>query len=328
MTTSPSNSEVSEVVESNLNYQTIPKARKNKKYNPHGLGKGTNIIMNIILAIFAIMCVFPFIYVIIISFSNEKSLESKGFQLIPDKWSTDAYTYLYHMGSQLLNSYGITIVVTVLGTIISVLMISFYAYAISRNQFKYRKFFTFLAFFTMLFSGGLVPFYIVTTQFLHLRNTIWALILPLAVNAFYILIMRTFFQRSVPESILESARIDGASEWRIFFQIVFPLSLPGIATIALFSTLGYWNDWFNALLFIDNPKLVPLQSLLMKIENNLEFIRQNTEISASQQSLLQSLPQDAAKMAMVVIATLPIAVAYPFFQKYFIRGLTIGGVKE
>lgn len=326
-----SNQHDPEIRDNHINYQASINSKKKKrksKYDPHGFGKVTNIIMNILLAIFTIMCIFPFIYVIIISLSNEQSLESKGFQLIPDEWSTEAYQYLYHMGSQLLNSYGITIVVTVLGTVISVMMISFYSYAISRNQFKYRKFFTFLAFFTMLFSGGLVPFYIVATQLLHLRNTIWALILPLAINAFYILIMKTFFQRSVPESILESARIDGASEWRIFFQIVFPLSLPGIATIALFSTLGYWNDWFNALLFIDNPNLVPLQSLLMKIENNLEFIRQNAELNASQQGLFSAIPQDAAKMAMVVIATLPIAVAYPFFQKYFIRGLTIGGVKE
>ncbi|WP_082676250.1 carbohydrate ABC transporter permease [Shouchella shacheensis] len=284
--------------------------------------------MSFLLGFSAFVCVFPFLYVIIISFTSEEALVRDGFQIIPDQWSLDAYSYLWNMRDQLLQSYGITILVTVLGTVISVSMIALYSYAISRPQFRYRKFFNFFAFFTMLFGAGMVPLYIVMSQVLGLRNTIWALILPLAMNAFYIIIMRTFFMRSVPESILESARIDGASEWRIFLQIVCPLAVPGIATIALFTTLGYWNDWFNALLFIDDPNLVPLQSLLMRIENNIEFMRQNTQLGAAAQEIYSTIPQDAAKMAMVVIATLPIAVTYPFFQKYFISGLTIGGVKE
>lgn len=300
-----------------------------KKYrNPQEISPVVNRLISVFLGILAFICIFPFIYVIIISFTSEESIVRNGFQLFPKEWSTDAYQYLWSMKEQLLRSYGVTILVTIIGTVISVLMITFYAYAISRPQFKYRRFFTFLAFFTMLFSGGLVPTYIIVTQFLGLKNTIWALILPLAMNAFYIIIMRTFFLKSVSESILESARMDGASEWRIFFQIIFPLSLPGIATIALFSTLGYWNDWFAALLYIDNPNLVPLQSLLMKIEANLEFMRQNLDVGLMQQSLFDTIPQESAKMAMVVIATLPIAVSYPFFQKYFISGLTIGGVKE
>lgn len=304
-----------------------PRQRK-KRYRLNNFHPVTNWIMYIILGIFSFMCLFPFFYVIIISFTDELSIVKNGFQLIPDSWNLDAYRYLWHMKDQLLQSYGVTIIITIVGTVLSVMMIAFYAYAISRKQFVYRKFFTFFAFFTMLFSGGLVPTYIVTTQYLGLKNSIWALILPLAMNVFYLIIMRTFFLRSVPESILESARIDGASELRIFFQIVFPLSLPGIATIALFSTLGYWNDWFHALLYIDVPSLVPLQSLLMKIEGNLEYMRLNTDISSVQADLFSAIPADAAKMAMVVIATLPIAVAYPFFQKYFISGLTIGGVKE
>ncbi|WP_420491994.1 carbohydrate ABC transporter permease [Neobacillus drentensis] len=306
----------------------LVKMKRKKTRNPHELHPVTNRIISVLLGIFTLICVFPFLYVIVISFTSEESIVRNGFQLIPEAWSTDAYQYLWNMKDQLFRSYGVTLFITIVGTFISVLMITFYSYAISRPQFKYKRFFTFLAFFTMLFSGGLVPSYIITTQFLHLKNSIWALILPLAMNAFYIIIMRTFFIKSVPESILESARIDGASEWRTFFQIVFPLSLPGIATIALFSTLGYWNDWFNALLYIDSPNLVPLQSLLMKIEANLEFMRQNVDISLMQQSLFNTIPQDSAKMAMVVIATLPIAVSYPFFQKYFISGLTIGGVKE
>jgi putative aldouronate transport system permease protein len=308
--------------------QPIKNRKRKKKYTVHGLSGFPNLLLNIILGLFSFMCIFPFIYVIMISLTDEETLTRNGYQLIPEIWSFDAYRYLWEMKEQLLQSYSVTIMVTVLGTIVSVIMIALYAYAISRKQFKYRGAFTFFAFFTMLFSGGLVPFYIVASQFLQLRNSIWALILPLAMNAFYILIMRTFFQRSVPESILESARIDGASEWRIFVQIVAPLSLPGLATIALFSTLGYWNDWFNALLFIDDPSLVPLQSLLMKIENNIEFLRQNQLAGGIQNDLLSAIPQDSSKMAMVVISTLPIAIAYPFFQKYFVSGLTIGGVKE
>lgn len=312
-----------------LTKKDVNKKKKRKKTRDFNqFHPVTDTMMTILLGLFTIACLFPFAYVIVISFTSEESIVRNGFQLIPETWSLDAYRYLWSTKEQLLQSYWITIVVTILGTLISVSMITLYSYAISRPQFKYRKFFTFFAFFTMLFSGGMVPTYIVVTQFLGIKNTIWALILPLAMNAFYIIIMRTFFMRSVPEPILESARIDGASEFRTFLQIVIPLSLPGIATIALFSTLGYWNDWFNALLYIDQPNLVPLQSLLMKIEANLEFMRQNADINSAQSNLFNTIPADAAKMAMVVIATLPIAISYPFFQKYFISGLTIGGVKE
>lgn len=297
---------------------------KKKAYN-EGFTGITNIIANIILAVFAIACVFPFIFVIIISLTSEQSLLEHGYSIFPKEWSFEAYKYLFQSGGALAQSYMVTILVTVLGTIINVSMVSTYAYAISRKGFKYRRQFTFLVFFTMLFGGGMVPSYIVMTQVLGLKNTIWALILPLAFNSFNIIVMRTFFQKSVPDSIIESARIDGASEFRIFIKIVIPLALPGIATIALFSTLAYWNDWFNAMLYIDYQNLVPLQHMLMKIEKNMEFIRQNAMLSGE---VMNALPQESVRMAMVVISTLPIACTYPFFQKYFISGLTIGGVKE
>ena len=298
--------------------------KKKKAYN-EGFTGITNIIANIILAVSAIACVFPFIFVIIISLTSEQSLLEHGYSIFPKEWSLDAYKYLLESGGALVQSYMVTILVTILGTIINVSMVSSYAYAISRKGFKYRRQFTFLVFFTMLFGGGMVPSYIVMTQVLGLKNTIWALILPLAFNSFNIIVMRTFFQKSVPDSIIESARIDGASEFRIFIKIVIPLALPGIATIALFSTLAYWNDWFNAMLYIDYQNLVPLQHMLMKIEKNMEFIRQNAMLSGA---VMNALPQESVRMAMVVISTLPIACTYPFFQKYFISGLTIGGVKE
>ena len=298
--------------------------KKKKAYN-EGFTGITNIIANIILAVSAIACVFPFIFVIIISLTSEQSLLEHGYSIFPKEWSLDAYKYLLQSGGALAQSYMVTIVVTILGTIINVSMVSSYAYAISRKGFKYRRQFTFLVFFTMLFGGGMVPSYIVMTQVLGLKNTIWALILPLAFNSFNIIVMRTFFQKSVPDSIIESARIDGASEFRIFTKIVIPLAIPGIATIALFSTLAYWNDWFNAMLYIDYQNLVPLQHMLMKIEKNMEFIRQNAMLSGE---VMSALPQESVRMAMVVLSTLPIACTYPFFQKYFISGLTIGGVKE
>ncbi|MGL4911688.1 MAG: carbohydrate ABC transporter permease [Romboutsia sp.] len=301
------------------------KKKKKKQAYTEGFTGIPNIVANILLAIFAISCIFPFIFVIVISLTSEQSLLEHGYSIFPKEWSIEAYRYLIQSGGDLMRAYGVTITITVLGAFIHVCMVSTYAYAISRPGFAFRKQFMFLVFFTMLFGGGMVPSYIVMTQVLGLKNTIWALILPMAFSSFNIIVMRTFFQRSVPESIIESARIDGASEFRIFLKIVLPLSIPGIATIALFSTLGYWNDWFNAMLYIDYPNLIPLQYMLIKIENNMEFIRQNALLSGE---VMKTLPQESVRMAMVVISTLPIACTYPFFQKYFIGGLTIGGVKE
>ncbi len=273
---------------------------------------------------------FPFILIVIISLTAETSLAKNGYRFIPKQWSFEAYKYVFKGSSSLGHAYSVTIFITIVGTLLALTIMALYAYAISRKNFRYRKFFTFFAFFTMLFSGGLVPSYIVVTQLLNLRDSIWALIFPMACNAWYIMILKTFFKSSVPDAIVESAKIDGASEVRTFLQIVLPISLPGIATIALFSTLGYWNDWFNALLYIDNIEIIPLQYMLMKIQNSMDFLRGNINAVSSVESLkaLQQMPQETARMAMVVLATGPIVLAYPFFQRYFIQGLTIGAVKE
>jgi putative aldouronate transport system permease protein len=296
----------------------------------HTLPAKWNALLHLISGAFAFACVFPFIFVLIISLTDEKSLLQNGYRIFPEKWSTFAYSYIFKTGDQLLHSYGITITVTVIGTLLTVFMTTLYAYALSRKNFSYRKFFSFIAFFTMLFGGGLVPSYIVVTQLLHLKDSIWALILPMSMNAFYILVLRTFFQTMVPDAIIESGKIDGAGEFKTLFSLVLPISLPGLATIALFSTLGYWNDWFNALLYIDSTNLVPLQALLMRIETSMQFILQNSALLNSGQGreLINKLPQDTSRMAMVVLATGPIVLAYPFFQRYFVQGLTIGAVKE
>lgn len=293
------------------------------------ISKKTNVVFNIILSILALISIVPFLFVVIISFTSEKSLRINGYKFIPEQFSLDAYKYVIGGGGQLIHSYGVTIMITVLGTLLGLLLISTYAFAISRNDFRYKKFFTMLVFIPMLFNGGMVSFYLIMTRFLRLKNSIWALILPMCMNAFYVIILRTFFKSSVPNAIIESAKIDGANELRIFFQIVLPISLPGIATIALFLSLGYWNDWYNAMLFIDKNSLIPLQYLLMRIENSMEFLANNaSKLGVTQIEAAAALPKETAKMAMVTLATAPIIFAYPFFQKYFVNGLTIGAVKE
>lgn len=299
-----------------------------KKRDFHHVSNAWNVVMNILAGLFALICVFPFVFVVIISFTDEKALARDGYRLIPKEWSLAAYQFVWQSGDTLLRAYGVTILVTVLGTIISLILMSLYAYAISRKSFRYRRFFSIFAILTMLFNGGMIPTYMVVSQLLHLKDTVWALILPLAMNAFYIMILRTFYSTSVPDAVIESAKIDGAGEFYTFMKIVIPLSLPGLATIGLFSTLGYWNDWFNALLYIDNPNLVPLQSMLMRIESSIQFIQQNSANSSMSLAAMQSIPQDTSRMAMVVLATLPIIFAYPFFQRYFVQGLTVGAVKE
>ncbi len=301
---------------------------KKKTRDFHRISPFWNVIFNLIAGLFAIACVFPFIFVVIISFTDESVLASEGYRIIPSKWSLEAYRYIFESGDTLLRAYGVTIAVTLIGTAVSLVMIALYAYAISRKNFRYRRFFSIFAILTMLFNGGMIPTYMVVAQLLGLKNSIWALILPLAMNAFYIMILRTFYSTSVPDALVESGKIDGAGEFRIFLKIIVPLSLPGLATIGLFSTLGYWNDWFNALLYIDKPSLVPLQSMLMRIESSMQFIQQNSANSNISMAALSSLPQDTARMAMVVLATLPIIFAYPFFQRYFVQGLTVGAVKE
>ena len=306
------------------------KKKKVTSVNVRSFNPTANLIFNIVIAIFAISCVVPFFFVIMISLTSEGSLAANGYRFWPKEFSLEAYRYIFQgaMSQRIIHALGVTVFITVTGTIVNATMTSLYAYVISRSNFHFKKFFTLFALITMLFSPGMVANYLVMTNLLQLKDTIWALILPLALGPFNILVMRTFFKKTVPDSIIESARIDGASEMRIFVSIVLPLAVPGIATISLFAALGYWNDWFNALLYIQKDTLVPLQYLLMKIQNNLEFLSRSTDMGAAAQEGLGGLPSESARMAIVVLSTLPIALTYPFFQKYFVGGLTIGGVKE
>lgn len=305
------------------------KKKKIKSVNLRQFNKPVNFLFNIVIAIFALSCILPFLFVVAISLTKESVILSHGYSFWPGQFSIDGYTFLFgQMKAQILQSLMITLIVTIVGTLLNSTIVSLYAYAISRSNFPFHRFFTIFALITMLFSPGMVATYLVTTNLLHMGDTIFALIVPSMVNVFNIIVMRTFFKRSVPDAIIESARIDGASEMRIFTQIVLPLSVPGVATISLFAALGYWNDWFNALLYINSDKLVPLQYLLMRIQNNLQYLMTNAIAGAQNAEGLAALPGESARMAIVVVSILPIVVSYPFFQRYFVKGMTIGGVKE
>lgn len=297
------------------------------KYNK--VKKPTNVVFNIILSALSLFCVIPFIFVMIISFTDEKILAVNGYQFFPEKLSFYAYQYIINAGENIIRSYGVTIFVTVIGTVIGLLLTGTYAYALSRKTYAYRKFFTLVITVPMLFSGGMVANYLVVSKFLMLKDTVWALILPLCLNTFNVIVLRTFFKTSIPDAVVESAKIDGASEWKLFFKIVIPMALPGLATIGLFLTLAYWNDWFCAMMYLDGKEIMPLQYLLIQIENSIDWLASNKSMMGIDGiQAAANLPKETIKMAIVVISTLPIVFAYPFFQRYFINGLTIGAVKE
>lgn len=288
----------------------------------------TEIIFHILIGLYALICIIPFIFVIIISFTAESSIRDIGYSFIPNLLSVDSYQYILKTGDLLMRSFFNSVFTSVVGTVLSVLICILYSYTLFRKDFKFRQFFMFFSFFTMLFGGGLTPTYMVCKSMLGLNDNYAALIVPLLVNPFNFIIMRTFFQSSVPEALIESAAIDGSGEYRTLFQIIVPVSKPGIATIALLNMLAYWNEWFIALLYIRTPKLFPLQYMLMRIQQQAEFLVNNSSrLGAEVQNIAAQIPKNSMLMAFVVIIVVPIAFAYPFFQRYIISGLTIGAVK-
>lgn len=283
-----------------------------------------NGVLNIWFMLWSLVCILPLILVISVSLTDEKTITLGGYQFIPQVFSTYAYSYIFTSGGSILRSYFVTICITVIGTVLSVLLIAMYAYPISRKDFRYRNHLSFFVFFTMIFNGGLVPWYMVLTQLVKVSDSYLAYIFPMAVNAWYIIIMKTFFQTTVPESIIESAKLDGAGEFRTFWQIVMPLSKPGLATVALFQTLAFWNDWFNPLMYIEDGAKYNLQYMLYRLMINIQNLQ---DIKGGVSIDVSKLPGETARMAMCVLAVGPIVAAYPFFQKYFIAGLTVGAVK-
>ena len=289
------------------------------------ISRGANTAFNILLIVACILTIFPLWIILASSFTSEVALTTYGYRLWPLEFSTTAYTYLFKGGSIIVTAYRNTIIATLAGTVISVITVGLYAYALSRPDFKYKKFFTFFSFFTMLFGGGMVSYYNMTRSVLGLKDTVWALFLPMSFSAYWVIIMRTFYASSVPEAIIESARIDGCGEWRTLIQIVAPLALPGFATVALFSAIGVWNDFRNCLLINDSAQYYNLQYTIYQTMNNLRFIKENASRMGGVN--VANLPAETFRMAMAVVTVGPIILAYPFFQKYFVKGLTVGAVK-
>lgn len=297
-----------------------------KSRNMMAISPATNAVLNVLMIIACLLTLIPIYVIIISSVTSEAALTKNGYRLWPEEFSTMAYTFLFSRGSIVITSYINTIISTLAGTVLAVAMVGLYAYAISRDNFKFKTFFTFYAFFTMLFSGGLVSYYMVTRQVLQIHNSLWALFLPSAFSPFWVIVMRTFYKANVPNEIIESARIDGASEWRTFLQIVLPLSVPGLATVALFSAIGIWNNFFNCLLLVDEARYYSLQFTIYTTLNNIRFLLENADKMVGLVNV-STLPSQTFRMAMAVVTVGPIIFAYPFFQRYFIRGLTIGAIK-
>lgn len=302
---------------------------KQKNHRLNSVSAGTEAVMNVVLALFSLCCIIPFIFVVIISFSSEESIRTIGYSFWPMAWSTDTYAYAFEKLPQIWRSFFNSVLITGIGTVLSTLICVLYSYALYRPDFKYRNFFNFFSFFVMLFGGGLVPTYIISKQVLGLSENYAALIVPLLVSPFNIIVMRTFFKSSVPLELIEAATIDGSGEYSTLFRIVLPIAKPGIATIALLNALAYWNDWFQSLLYIrQNKVLQPLQALLMELQNNVEYLnRMIGQMGTAAIMEAQRAPNHTLRMALVVMIVVPIACAYPFFQRYIVAGLTIGSVK-
>lgn len=289
--------------------------------------KSFRIFALIILFILTVCALLPFILIIIASLTDESALVSSGYSFFPEKWSFDSYKYMVQQAGVILRSYGISILVTVVGTASSLIITTMLAYPMSRPDFKYRNVFAFLVFFTMLFSGGIVPAYMMWTRVFGITNTIWALIIPTyLMSAFNVLLVRNYFKNNVPLALIESAQIDGASEMTILFKIMLPLAVPVSVTVGLFTGLAYWNDWINALYYIESPKLYGIQNLLMRMMTSIQFLTsgQGAQVTAGQ---VIALPSNGIRMALAVIGILPILILFPLLQKYLIKGVVIGAIK-
>ncbi len=292
--------------------------------NTKNTDKMITFLIYIIIIIATVICVYPMLMALSVSFSDEQTVALHGFKLIPEKFSLFTYKYfLLDKGPRLLTSYGVTIFVVIAGTLCSVITTTAYAYASSVKTFRLGSALSFFAYFTMLFSGGMLPWYIMCTKYYHLNNKIYGLFLPYILNVFFMYLMRNFFKTIHPE-ISESAKLDGAGYFTIFFRLMIPLAKVGIITITLFYALGYWNDWYLALMLMNKEKLYPVQYLLYSMMANAQFLASGNNASLAQHV---TVPVQTARMAMTCLAVGPIIFVYPFIQKYFIKGITVGAIK-
>ncbi|TBL70514.1 carbohydrate ABC transporter permease [Paenibacillus thalictri] len=282
------------------------------------------LLKHIPLLFLAICCIAPLLLVVNVSFTDIQSIYRTGYSFLPHAISLDAYAYIFADAKQIVHSYLVTILVTAAGTALSLLVMAMIAYPLSRADFRHQRKMTFYVFFTMLFNGGLVPTYIVVTKYLHLGDSFWALILPYLVIPWYVLLLKTFFTQ-IPYEIIEASKVDGCSEYRIFFTILLPMTKPALATVGLMVSLRYWNDWWLSLLYINNENLVPLQLLLYRIMANIQELARMAAESGINETI--EFPSESARMAMAIIAAGPMLFIFPFFQRYFVQGLTVGAVK-
>lgn len=292
-----------------------------------GNEKGFRVFANFVLVLLTLSTVLPFILLLVSSITSEEAIMRYGYSFIPRDIDFAAYRYLLLSIKKILTAYMMTFIVTTVGTLLNVFMTIFMGYLLSKRDLPGRSFLSFFVFFTMLFSGGMIPSYLVWSQVIKVTDSIWGLILPnLLLSAFNVILVRTYFTTTIPPEIIEAAELDSCSQIGILFRIVVPLSKPMIATISLFSALAYWNDWINGLYYINtNKSLYTIQNMLNAMQNNLQFMKENA--AAGMTEFANSVPSLGVRMAIAVIAVIPIMIIYPFFQKQFIRGIVIGGVK-
>ena len=303
------------------NAADLAPSKKEKK----GIGQ---IILGFFLFLYTLFCGLPILLVFIAAFSDEKAITQNGFSFFPEKWSLAGINSVLRYGSQLLTSYGVTIFVTVFGTFLGLLVMSMFAYSISRKDFRLSKFLSIYLLIPMLFNGGQLSGYVIFTSYYHLKDSLWLLILPLCVTTMNVIILRTYIANSIPNELMEAAKIDGAGEYRTFFQITLPLLKPSLAAVGFMMATAYWNDWQNALLYITTDKKKHLQLLLINIQKSIEFLLNNSNVPASARAAMGgNIPQYSSTMATVLVVIGPIMIVYPFFQKYFVKGLTVGSVK-
>ncbi len=284
-------------------------------------------LMHLFMILLVLCCILPFLLMVIASFTEEATLTRNGYSFFPEALSLETYRYIIRSAGTIFRGYLMTIIVTVIGTGCNLLLTVLFAYPLSRKDLPYRGILSFFLFFTMLFNGGLVPTYMMYANTFHIKNTVFALIIPsLMMNAFYVIMMRSFFSSSIPDSLIEAAKLDGASEMKILGRVILPLSKPMVVTLVLMVGLGYWNDWMNGLYYVTEQKLFTIQMILNNMINNIEFLTRNASMLGTAASNMK-IPQVGIRMGIAVIAVLPILVIYPFLQKYFVKGIVIGGVK-
>lgn len=291
--------------------------------------KRFQILAHIILALLSALAVIPFVLMIVSSLTDNNTLVANGYSFWPEKWSLYAYEYIFNTGNSVLHAYGISIVLTIVGTLIALILTTMLSYVISRKGLPGRGVITFLVVFTMLFNGGLVPTYMVYAKIFNVKNTFMALLVPgLLMNGFNIMLMKSYFCTNIPDEILDAAYIDGATEFQAFYKVALPLAKPIVATIALFVGIAYWNDWMNGYIYITkNTDLYSVQNLLNRMMQNIQYLSQNSSNIQQAGVGLNAIPTASVRMAMATVGVLPIFVVYPFVQKYFVKGITLGGVK-